>query len=240
MGSIAPLFLEDRLALESGLPFGLFELVTDNLFAAAGDAAVTLGELQWLREAKTACMFGRLARANWARLNSTDSKSFDCEVKLRHGHLFKFQIAEVVAYGRRRTDEYRQWKASGRPTVVSDDEFILRRAGIASALEAVVKKKSGIEYPNGVSLLLYFNIPTYGLWNDLVEDQCNAIGLRADVRFTAVWVVWGTRLMRCWPDPFKRRDFGLRTGPHELGSAIRAYETKTLLNEVFASDRDRA
>lgn len=232
-------FNAQRLELENWQNFKVFEALTEQLIDAASDDFITHGELKWLREAKTACMFGKVAQATRARLIADDKQKADCEIVFGRGSHLRFQIAEVVERNRRRTKDYRRWIEVGRPPIFHQGDPSANWVSIIPALRQVILDKVVISYPAGTSLLLYFNIATYGCWDEQVESafiECTEIGRS---KFASIWVLWGQRLLRCWPEPFKPSDTDLRPGRHELGRALRSYENSRLLNGLFASDRVR-
>ena len=229
-------FGRERRALERWQPFRDFERLTEQLIDELDDDFL-VGHYQWLREAKIACMFGNISRATQTRLAADDRQKPDFVCIFGQGSHLRFQVVEVLPPDRKRSLEITRWIEAGRPQLFSQGELSDNRDVISQTLGRVFREKAAIPYPRGTSLLLYFNIATYGRWDEYVEQTCIEASQLARVRFASIWVLWGPRLLRCWPQPFLGDRGAFRPGKHVLGSSIRAYKNKRMLDELYASNR---
>jgi hypothetical protein len=132
--------------------------------------------------------------------------------------------------GRRRGDEYRDW-AKNKFVARADpsDAWEKRRDEFPFAIERVVRKKvekkQAGKYDDTVSLLIYVNLGTYGLWREELElALIERTRLAAD-QFHSVWAWWDGRLYRCWPFPFVGDSGSFRPSRYEPRSRVNEHRT---------------
>jgi hypothetical protein len=136
-----------------------------------------------------------------------------------------------MALGRRRGDEYRHWDDQNLAPIITtgrqeDDDPIY----VISALERAVKLKSGKDYAPAIALLIYLNVG--GFFVDEIEVQRRMVDAcqPGRGRFSSVWVIWGKRLYRCWPNPWWNNSAEFRPVPVPLKSYANEHR---LFRELF-------
>lgn len=157
-------------------------------------------EHQWLRDTYVASEFAEHVSAAAARLVPRPANRPDFEVRLRNGKVLSLEATEADRDGRRRGDEYRQWKSQGYPLLKdTNDDIEARVNALPSAVRSAVERKCNIQYPPGTGLVLYVNLGTYGASREVLEKQlvvCTACGRG---HFAHIWALWSGKLYRCWP-----------------------------------------
>lgn len=127
----------------------------------------------------------------------------DFQVTLPSGTILDFEAVEAMAPGRKRGQEYREWRSQGyRPRVTSQDQTpSALRALVPLALQGAVQNKVQKGYPRGAAaLLIYLNIGVY-FWDADIEDQLAECTRDAFGPFKSVWVMRGGSVNRFWPLP---------------------------------------
>lgn len=122
------------------------------------------------------------------------------------GTVRAFESIEADLPGRRRGDEYKDWKKRNyQPEPDEVDNWRARRDAIPIALENCVRKKTAKNYDvkarRKVGLVINLNLGTYGEWRGDIETQIFEKTRPAAAVFQDVWVLWDNRLYRTWPEP---------------------------------------
>lgn len=161
-------------------------------------------ENQIFRDAILARMFAEKSGAAAIKMIEDKYSSVDFQIELR-GSVLNIQSTEAGLPGRRIAQEYKQLKAAGYPIREDPEEKIQeRRAAIPGALQTAVRKKCAINYSDAqnICLLIYLNLGTYDLDREEIEQELIQYTEEARQHFRSVWVLWSSRLYRCWPNPF--------------------------------------
>ena len=137
----------------------------------------------------------RLVNDNWPDFQITQA-----------GVVRSFESVEADLPGRRRADEYKEWKKRNyQPEHDEVENWRARRDAIPVALENRVQQKISKNYDPAsrrkVGLVIYLNLGTYGEWRGDIEIQIFEKTRPASFVFQDVWVLWDNRLYRTWPEP---------------------------------------
>jgi hypothetical protein len=147
--------------------------------------------LEFLRDAWTA---GRVATAlscDAVRLVSAPQPDFEvrCEDQIQ-----QFEATEADMDGRRRGDEPEQPGPQYDPV----ENWRRRFEAIPAALDRVVAKKVGKEYPPNVGLVIYLNLGCYGAYVDEGVPILRQGTAPAKDKFKLVFVMWEGILYKFW------------------------------------------
>lgn len=165
----------------------------------------TQSGLSFLLEAYVASTFATKRQAEMVRLCNGDRPDF--EVRFEDGREKSFEVTEALNPARRRGDEYRSepgeisctFTEGVRVKEVKQCEIEENINAIPQSLKNIVKKKIEKRYDEGVGLVIYLNIPTYGYNTEQIKRNIPSSISPAAECFSEVWVLWGTELM----GPFK-------------------------------------
>jgi hypothetical protein len=153
--------------------------------------------LQWLRDAWIADSFARAIGAHQVRLPEEPWPDF--QIRYSDGAIVQYEATEAMQPGRKRGDEYRAWQSNGwKIRHVSQEELEARRDAIPLALRTAVKAKVRKQYPKDAALVVYLNISSH-FWDDDTIPNLSEFTKEAFGPFDSVWVLWGSRAHRCWP-----------------------------------------
>jgi hypothetical protein len=147
--------------------------------------------LEFLRDAWIA---GRVATAlscDAVRLLLAAQPDFEIECD---GQIQQFEATEADMDGRRRGDEPEQLGPQPDPV----ENWRKRFEAIPAALDRVVAKKVGNEYPPSVSLVVYLNVGCYGAYVDEGLPILRQGTARAKDKFKLVFVMWEGILYKFW------------------------------------------
>ncbi len=230
--------------LKQWLRRGQFCSAIERARSACSDDDFWRASNQWLREAILASWIGKAIRARRIRLGEDRNCGPDSEFELPTGAVVKLQHVEALRSGRKRTDEYRKWKATGfaaresedLAVEISDFPLAVERAAELKAKKAQSRKAKSLPVSDDIGLLIYANVCAWG-WEGLrLERELIERTQIASSHFAFVWVWSGDRLYRCWPS-YSGEGSSLRPAPHVLGEAMRRHRAKAMLEKIFATDR---
>lgn len=169
-------------------------------------------------EAILAVEFCRERRVKLVRMVEDDA---DFEVRTRDGRILRVQTTEVLRPERKRTLEYEAWRDSGWAPIESDG---LQEDDAPSLvlkwLAKRVQEKADKHYSVRNTLLVYLNAG--GFFVNEVEVQRGMVDACRSGRdkFSSIWVLWGGRFYRCWPNPWWDPDADFRPDPEPLTSYV--------------------
>ena len=147
--------------------------------------------LTFLREAWIA---GRVATAlsgDTVRLVLAKRPDFEIEYE---GQIQQFEATEADMDGRRRGDEPEQLGPQPDPV----ENWRKKFEAIPAALDRVVAKKVGKEYPPSVGLVVYLNLGCYGAYVDEGLPILRQGTATAKDKFKLVFVMWEGILYKFW------------------------------------------
>jgi hypothetical protein len=143
---------------------------------------------------RDAWIAGRVAMAlssDSVRLVSAERPDFEiaCEGKIQ-----QFEATEADMDGRRRGDEPQQLGLQPDPV----ENWRKRFEAIPAALDCVVAKKLGKQYPPSVGLVIYVNLGCYGAYVDEGLPILRQGTAPAKDKFKLVLVMWEGILYKFW------------------------------------------
>ncbi len=113
------------------------------------------------------------------------------------GTKFPIEITEAINPGRRRADEYANWK-DGEVRMDPIEEWKTRVITSIQAVKNVIQKKLAKNYSARCSLLIYMsNCGSYGVYDHLIRDALPEMTKPAKQKFENVWVLWNGNLTEC-------------------------------------------
>lgn len=171
-------------------------------------------EYKKLREAISACELAACMRPLALRMSEGDG---DFELRTRDGRLLRVQ--ETIALKPHRTPrlEYEKWRADlWIPRTFEGLQEDDNAAVILEQLRYRVKEKARKRYNPSTALLVYLNVG--GFFVDPVEVERGMVDACSPGRehFSSIWVKWGQRHYRCWPNPWWDESADFRPNPAPL------------------------
>jgi hypothetical protein len=149
--------------------------------------------LAFLRDAWIASRVASALSSDQVRLVPAERPDFEVKSDDR---ILQFEATEADMDGRRRSDEPDD--ADWRPDPV--EEWRKRFEAIPAALDRVVTKKIGKDYPLGTALVIYVNLGCYGAYVEEGVPILQAGTEPAKDKFKAVFALWEGTLYKFWED----------------------------------------
>jgi len=162
-------------------------------------------ELQPLREAYAAGLFATILAEEHAvslRLQRERFPDFDLRID---DQVLPFELVEADRPGRRRGDEYRgaaRREAAGFPPKIEEFDPQLEEKAAIPAIKRAIAEKAAKRYKPAPYLLVYVN---FWLFDQppLTTDQFAGLVSRWRDQFPEIWLLWGAKAIRCWPNPVR-------------------------------------
>lgn len=149
--------------------------------------------LTFLRDAWTAARVASALSADQVRLVPGARPDFEIRTS---GRIQQFEATEADRDGRRRGDEPDDLEFQPDPV----EEWRKRFEAIPSALDRVVTKKLGKNYPPDVGLVVYVNLGCYGAYVEEGIPILRGGTAPAKDKFKVVLVMWEGTLYKFWED----------------------------------------
>ncbi|WFU41446.1 hypothetical protein QA640_02635 [Bradyrhizobium sp. CB82] len=149
--------------------------------------------MAFLRDAWIASRVASALSSDQVRLVPDERPDFEIQTDDR---VLQFEATEADMDGRRRGDEPDD--LGWRPDPV--EEWRKRFEAIPAALDRVVTKKVGKDYPPGTALVVYVNLGCYGAYVEEGIPILRAGTEPAKDKFKAVLVIWEGTLYKFWED----------------------------------------
>ena len=191
------------LSIERGRwhPRNSFQTTLDQILAGV-DSADYFNQpgMQWLQDAFIAGEFSRHVDASEIMLPTDDWPDF--KVKQSNGHVLRCEATEAMEDGRKRGAEYADWKRKGYPLRHTwQEELDTGKAITPRVLQSAITRKVKKGYSLGAAaLVVYLNVSS-SFRDDEVTAQFANLTKPAWGPFNSVWVLWGSKLYSCWPEP---------------------------------------
>jgi hypothetical protein len=188
----------DRIA-----PCDLLHLAEQRMEAMSSERLCNAPDSKTIREAWVAARFtGRVAAGRPLRVRLVDDRFPDFEV--RDGNqIHGFEIVEADKAGRRRGKEYRDLAeilARGEAPPIERIDPDRDAAAAMPAIVDCIRRKAGKSYATRINLLVFVNFwPPRELGHAVREVNAHIEPWRES--FTAIWLLWGREVVRCWPRP---------------------------------------
>lgn len=147
--------------------------------------------LAFLRDAWIAARAATALSSDLVRLVSADRPDFEIQID---GEIQQFEATEADQEGRRRGDEHELAELTPDPA----EKWRERFEAIPAALDRVVTKKIGKDYPPGVGLMIYVNLGCYGAFLDEGFPILQSGTAKAKDKFRIVFVMWEGTLYKLW------------------------------------------
>lgn len=216
--------------LQKWMPTSKFVSALAKISSETDGAEFFQRKYKFAQENRLASAVARKFRAQQVRLSPQVKHGSDFEIISRNGRRLCFQATEVIRPGRKRRDEHAGWaKSEHLPVIFVQGKSVSAQLALKWLQEAA-SKKAEIPYQD-MTLLIYVNLDI----DDSVAFEAGIADSVSTARsaFNSIWVLWGKRLYRCWPQPWSELNEAGRSMPHELGRAVQYYRSKQALDALY-------
>lgn len=177
-----------------------FSFYVDKLMdKLGGEALFNQSSIGFVREAWVAGQFSGKRCAKAVRLITDHRPDFSLQFEMGEE---SYELIEADKDGRRRGDEYKEAQNAGQHLHHVPPEQWATAQQVDNALKLAVNRKTeraekleqqGTPYPPGTHLLIYLNIPTYGMHQIEIEDMFSQAVRPARKLFSSIWIFWKNR-----------------------------------------------